>query len=140
MPMADATITELRPSPAKGEAPSRKDRTAAERQRRRRQRKRVTRPVTPSPAVTVTSVTPPITPVTVCTTVAALATVSAGFSITGMTAVFVGAFWPVIGMGVALELGKLSAVAWLGRYGGTPALRAALVVLVAVLMGLNAIG
>ncbi len=55
-----------------------------------------------------------------------------------MTAVFVGATLPVIGMGVALELGKLSAVAWLGRYGGSPALRAALVILVAVLMGLNA--
>jgi hypothetical protein len=44
----------------------------------------------------------------------ALATVSAGFSITGMTGVFVGATLPVIGMGVALELGKLSAVARLG--------------------------
>jgi hypothetical protein len=43
-------------------------------------------------------------------------------------------------MGVVLELGKLSAVAWLGRYGGSPALRAALVVLVAVLMALNAVG
>ena len=44
----------------------------------------------------------------------ALATVSAGFSITGMTSIFVGSFLPVIGMGVALELGKLSTVAWLG--------------------------
>jgi len=69
-----------------------------------------------------------------------LAAVSAGFSITGMTSIFVGATLPVIGMGVALELGKLSAVAWLGRYGGKPTLRAALVGLVAVLMGLNAIG
>jgi hypothetical protein len=43
-------------------------------------------------------------------------------------------------MGVALELGKLSAVACLGRRYGSPALRAALVVLVAVLMGLNAVG
>jgi len=70
----------------------------------------------------------------------ALAAVSAGFSITGMTSIFVGATVPVIGMGVALELGKLSAAAWLGRYGGKPALRGALIVLVAVLMGLNAIG
>jgi hypothetical protein len=37
----------------------------------------------------------------------ALASVSAGFSIYGFTSIFVGAFWPVIGMGVALELGKL---------------------------------
>ena len=34
----------------------------------------------------------------------ALATVSAGFSIYGFTSIFVGAFWSVIGMGVALEL------------------------------------
>jgi hypothetical protein len=32
-----------------------------------------------------------------------LATVSGGFSITGMTSIFVRAYWPVIGMGVALE-------------------------------------
>src|SRR5258706_15662064 len=44
----------------------------------------------------------------------ALATVSAGFSIYGFTSIFVGAFWPVIGMGVALELGKLRAVTWIG--------------------------
>jgi hypothetical protein len=82
--------------------------------------------------------------VTVCTMVAALslATVSAGFSITGMTAIFVGAYWPIIGMGVALEAGKLSAVAWLGRHQATAAwrLKAALVALIVVLMGLNAIG
>jgi len=144
--MTDATVTPLHPSPAKGEGPSRN----ALRQRRHRAKKRkatVTRNAV-TPAVTVAPVTVPDASrhrgrgVTIATTVAALAlaTVSAGFSITGMTAVFVGAFWPVIGMGVALELGKLSAVAWLGRYGGKPALRAALVVLVAVLMGLNAIG
>jgi hypothetical protein len=69
-----------------------------------------------------------------------LATVSAGFSITGLTAVFTGAFWPVIGMGAALELGKLSAVAWLGRRECSRALRGALTALVAVLMGLNAAG
>src|SRR5258707_6967107 len=72
----------------------------------------------------------------------ALATVSGGFSITGMTSIFVGAFGPVIGMGIALEAGKLSAVAWLGHQRGTASkpLRAALALLVAVLMGLNAIG
>jgi hypothetical protein len=147
--MTDANVTPLHPSPVTGEGPSRKvkDRTAAERQRRRRQRKRVT-PVTPAPTVTVTPVTPVTVErhdgrgVTISSTVAALAlaTVSAGFSITGMTSVFVGSFWPVIGMGVAMELGKLSAVACLGRHCGSAALRAALVVLVAMLMGLNAIG
>jgi hypothetical protein len=60
------------------------------------------------------------TGVTVATLTAALAlaTVSGGFSITGMTAIFVGATLPVIGMGIALELGKLSAVAWLGHRQG----------------------
>jgi hypothetical protein len=72
----------------------------------------------------------------------ALGVVSGGFSITGMTSIFVGAFGPVIGMGIALEAGKLSAVAWLGHQRGTASkpLRAALTILVAVLMGLNAVG
>jgi hypothetical protein len=42
-------------------------------------------------------------------------------------------------MGVALEVGKLAAVAWIGRHHGT-GLRLALGVLVVVLMGLNSIG
>jgi hypothetical protein len=50
----------------------------------------------------------------------ALATVSAGFSIYGMTSIFVGAFWPVIGMGVALELAKLRAVTWIVRNAAAP--------------------
>jgi hypothetical protein len=48
----------------------------------------------------------------------ALATCSAAFSISGLTSIFAGAFWPVIGLGVAFELGKLSAVAWLGQQTG----------------------
>jgi hypothetical protein len=44
-----------------------------------------------------------------------LSTVSGGFSITGMTSILVGAFLPVIGMGVALEVGKLAVVAWRGQ-------------------------
>jgi hypothetical protein len=72
----------------------------------------------------------------------ALATVSAGFLIYGMTSIFVGAFWSVIGMGVALELGKLRAVTWIGRHGSAPwlGLKGALAVLVLVLMGLNVVG
>lgn len=70
----------------------------------------------------------------------ALATCSAGFSICGLTAIFAGAFWPVVGMGAALELGKLSAVAWLGQRHGGRALRCALIALVGVLMALNSIG
>ena len=41
----------------------------------------------------------------------ALATCSAAFSISGLTSIFAGAFWAVIGLGVAFELGKLSAAA-----------------------------
>jgi hypothetical protein len=72
----------------------------------------------------------------------ALATVSGGFSVYGMTSIFTGALYPVIGMGAALELGKLSAVAWLGHRhrSASPALKASLMMLVAILMALNAIG
>ncbi len=140
-------VTKLRPSPAKGEVARPKDRTAAERSRRYRKRKRAVHAVTPAvtvaPAVTVTPARHGAPVVTAVTLVAALAlaTVSAGFSITGMTSIFVGSFWPVIGMGVALETGKLSAVAWFGQHGqASLALKAALGILIAVLMGLNAIG
>jgi hypothetical protein len=71
----------------------------------------------------------------------AVATVSGGFSIVGLTAIFSGAFWPVVGMGVALETAKLSAVAWLGRrYAASRPLKAGIVTLVGALMVLNAIG
>jgi hypothetical protein len=70
----------------------------------------------------------------------ALATCSAAFSISGLTSIFAGAFWSVIGLGCAFEVGKLSAVAWLGHRNGTAPLRLALVALVAVLMVLNSIG
>jgi hypothetical protein len=72
-------------------------------------------------------------------TALSLATVSAWYSITGLTSIFVGAFWPVIALGIALEVGKLSAVAVLHTLHRGP-LKAALTVLVAVLMGLNAVG
>ena len=69
----------------------------------------------------------------------ALATVSAGYSITGLTSIFVGSFWPVVAMGIALEAGKLSAVAALPTLRWGP-LKVALIAMVAVLMGLNAVG
>jgi hypothetical protein len=82
--------------------------------------------------------------ITVATMTAAvsLAAVSGGFSIYGMTSIFTGAPYPVIGMGAALELGKLSAVAWLGHRHGSASwsLKASLTVLVAILMALNAVG
>jgi hypothetical protein len=77
--------------------------------------------------------------VTFFTTVSALAlaTVSAGFSITGMTSIFFGAFGLSFLWGPPLEAGKLSAVVWLARHrANTPSrLRIALGTL-----GLNATG
>jgi hypothetical protein len=72
----------------------------------------------------------------------ALACVSAAFSIDGLTAIFAGAFWPVITMGAALEAGKLVAAAWLTEHWNSAPtlLRLVLVTMICVLMGLNAIG
>ncbi len=82
--------------------------------------------------------------VTICIliTALALAGVSGWYSITGLTAIFVGAPTAVIALGVVFELGKLSAVSWLGRYGADAPwpLRLALVLLVVALMGLDVIG
>jgi hypothetical protein len=157
--MTDAdNVTPIRLRPL---GPRRRDATAGERQKRYRQRQKERRRNVTPPTVTLQEPLPAVTEpiqaavipaslrrrpclVTLSATVSALAlaTVSAGFSITGMTSIFIGSFWPVIGMGIALEAGKLSTVAWLGRYRATAPwrLRTALVVLVAVLMALNAIG
>src|SRR6201982_769802 len=70
----------------------------------------------------------------------ALAGVSAAFSIDGLTAIFAGAFWPLITMGAALEAGKLVAAAWLTEHWNSapPLMRLVLVTMIGVLMGLNA--
>jgi hypothetical protein len=154
-------MADIRPLPTLGPYGPKRDKTAAERQRRYRDKQKQVGvrggSVTPTVTLPEPVTAPFVTPVTVahpavtrdapagvdvavCIAALSLAAVSAGFSITGMTAVFVGATVPVVAMGVALELGKLSAVAWLGRYGGASALRISLIVLVVVLMGLNAIG
>jgi hypothetical protein len=72
----------------------------------------------------------------------ALACVSAAFSIDGLTAIFAGAFWPVITMGAALEAGKLVAAAWLTEYwhSAPSLLRLVLVAMIGVSMSLNAVG
>jgi hypothetical protein len=152
--MSDTNITPLRPKA--------KDATGAQRQARYRKKRK---PVVTVPAISATPApvphpTPPpqagrdIAPVTAprnggagitlatLTAALALAAVSAGFSITGMTSIFTGALYPVVGMGVAIELGKLSAVAWLGHQRGSASwgLKASLTILVLVLMTLNAVG
>ncbi len=71
----------------------------------------------------------------------ALASVSAGFAIMGLTAIFRGAEWSVVAMGAAMELGKLTAVAWLGCRPVAPmVLKIGIALLVGALMGLNALG
>jgi hypothetical protein len=91
--------------------------------------------------VTTSSAGSRIVPLVVFSSALAVAAVSGSFSIVGLTAVFTGAFWAIIAMGIALEVAKLSAVAWLGRSYKTPrTLKAAIVTLVATLMGLNFIG
>lgn len=72
----------------------------------------------------------------------ALACVSATISIHGLTAIFAGAFWPVIAMGTALEAGKLVGAAWLNEnwHSAPYLLRLILVAMIGVLMGLNAVG
>jgi hypothetical protein len=72
----------------------------------------------------------------------ALACVSAAFSIDGLTAIFAGAFWPVIIMGATLEAGKLVAAAWLTEnwFSAPYLLRLILVAMIGLLMSLNAVG
>jgi hypothetical protein len=110
-----------------------------------------------APSVSVTNAVPVTPPVTSVVTPApvehhakrdrltiaialGLAAVSAAFSIVGLTSIFVGAFWPVIVLGLALEAGKLRVVALLGMGRGGRWLRPFLVAAVAILMGLNAVG
>ncbi|SDT08656.1 hypothetical protein [Bradyrhizobium canariense] len=71
-----------------------------------------------------------------------LACVSAAFSIDGLTAIFAGAFWPVIIMGATLEAGKLVAAAWLTEnwYTAPALLRLILVAMIGLMMSLNAVG
>ena len=97
--------------------------------------------VTAKPAVTRRSARP-VTVVAALFSALALACVSAAFSIDGLTAIFAGAFWPVIAMGVVLEAGKLAAAAWLTEHWRTAPklLRGVLAMMIALLMCLNAIG
>jgi hypothetical protein len=70
----------------------------------------------------------------------ATATVSAGFSIYGLTGIFSGAFLPVIALGAVLEAGKLRAIFLIGVSRGAWWVRLFLVGAVLALMGLNAVG
>jgi hypothetical protein len=122
-----------------------KDRTAAERQRRYRQRHRKNLTVTAAVTGTIATALQPkrygFVPFVLLCAALAVAAVSGSFSVIGLTAVFTGAFWPILCMGVALEAAKLSAVAWLGRrYAASRIVKGAIVTLVGALMVLNVIG
>src|SRR5260370_24666456 len=82
-----------------------------------------------------------MTPVKLALIVAlGLACVSAAFSIDGLTAIFAGAFWPVVIMVATREAGKLVAAAWLTENSAPALLRLILVAMVGALMSLNAVG
>jgi hypothetical protein len=143
-----AEVAALHPLPA-----TKKDRTAAERQRRYRERNK--EPVTPDAAVTPTIPDPPplagrapVTAVTPGVDVAAyaaaiaLAGCAAFFSINGMTVLFPGAPSAVVAMAATMEASKLIAAGWLAaRWRFTPWLaRLTLVALIAGLAVINAAG
>ena len=141
--MIDTNVTELRPSPAKGEGvaePRRgtvKDRTATERKRRSRARKRNHRDNASGHAVTVPPVTIPAPETVTSHAVTALhshfernqkaidvvaylaaiglASVAAWFSIRGMTVLFPGAPMAIVIMGMTMEGAKLVTTGWLAR-------------------------
>lgn len=72
----------------------------------------------------------------------AISMVAGYFSIIGLTAIFAGAFWPVIIMGSVLEVGKLVTASWLYRnwYIITNTLRVYLTTAVVLLMLITSMG
>ena len=54
-------------------------------------------------------------PILIAFSALSLATVAAYFSIIGLTTIFPGAFWSIVIMGSALEVGKLVTAVWLHR-------------------------
>lgn len=71
-----------------------------------------------------------------------ISAVSAFYSITGLTAIFAAAFWPIIIMGSALEVGKIATTVWLHKYWRQAAMRYKLYLVpaVAVLMLITSMG
>ncbi len=156
--MSDATVTELRPSPAKGEGTRRpKDPTSAQRQARFRKKRKAVVTVAPD-ALSAKIANPPpqkgrdIRAVTVprngaadvmaYTAALGLASVAALFSIKGMVQLFPGTPVLVIAMASMMEASKLVTAGWLARrWRGTAWVwRFTLVVLVLGLAVINATG
>lgn len=148
-------ITELRPSPAKGEASARpKDVTAPLRSRRYRKRKTAPAPVTRvaiphaektsenKPSVTVAHPAGHAADVTAYVAAVGLAGAAAWFSIRGMVVLFPGSPMSVVAMALAMEAAKLVTAGWLARRWRATAWiwRGILVALVAGLAAINATG
>ncbi len=140
-------VTELRPSPRKGEGPSPrpKDPTGAERQRRFKQRRKAGNAVTKPPVTPVTPVAHPnrhAVDMMAYVAAIALAGAAAWFSIRGMAVLFPGSPLSVIGMAIAMEGAKLVTAGWLARRWRVTAWiwRTVLVALVAGLAVINATG
>jgi hypothetical protein len=145
----DTNVTTLRPSPPKGQGPSRN----AERQRRHRAKKR-SKTVTRNALVTLQNVTQSeaVTPVgrpaghvadvTAYGSAIGLASVAALFSIRGMVTLFPGAPVLIIAMASMMEASKLIAAGWLAsRWRATAWIwRLVLVVPIAGLALINAAG
>ena len=71
-----------------------------------------------------------------------LSSVSAYYSVIGLTTIFMGAFWPIVIMGIALEFAKLVAASWLYQNWGRASilLRVYLTTAVLVLVMITSMG
>ena len=63
-----------------------------------------------------------------------ISAVSAYYSITGLIAIFTGALWPIVIMGVTLELGKITGLVWLHKYWDRAALQFKLYLVPAIII------
>lgn len=81
-------------------------------------------------------------PITILGSALLLATVAAYFSILGLTAIFPGAFWSIVIMGGALEVGKLVTAVWLHRNWSTASklIKIYLTSAVVILSGITSMG
>ena len=81
-------------------------------------------------------------PILVLLTGLSLSAAAGFYSILGLTAIFAGAFWPVVIMGTTLEIAKLVSVSWLYHYWNeAPKLiRAYFLFAIAVLMFITSLG
>lgn len=68
--------------------------------------------------------------------------VSAFYSVSGLTAIFAAAFWPIVIMGSALEMGKITATIWLHKYWGRTSwqFKAYLIPAIVILMLITSMG